>query len=151
MKILFVCTGNTCRSPMAQVLLEDLLRKENITKVTEVNSAGVNAMPYQPASINSVETMAEIGVDLNSHASEMLTMDLVDDYDLLLTMTENHKDSIVSTLPILSEKVFTLKEYVGLKGDVCDPYDGDIEDYRNCRDDILESVNLLVEKIKEDE
>lgn len=150
MKILFVCTGNTCRSPMAEFLLEDLLKKENIKSVTEVNSAGVNAMPFQPASINSVETMAEIGVDINSHASEMLTMDLVEDYDLVLTMTQAHRDSIVDTLPILDDKVFSLKDYVGLSGDICDPYGGDIDVYRNCREDILKSVTLLVEKIKEE-
>lgn len=151
MKILFVCTGNTCRSPMAEVLLKDLLRRERLLKVTSVSSAGINAIPHQLASLNSIEVMKEKGLDLENHKSNMLTMDLVEEYDLILTMTEGHKNIILERVPWLDEKVFTLKEYSGLKGDICDPFGGSIEVYRSSLDDIEKSLEMLIEKLKEDE
>ena len=150
MKILFVCTGNTCRSPMAEVLLKDLLEKEKLSKVTNVSSAGINAIPHQLASINSIEVMKEKGLELEEHKSNMLTVNLVEDYDLILTMTEDHKKTILKTVPWLDDKVFALKEYVGLNGDISDPFGGSIEVYRSILKDIEKSLELLVEKLKGD-
>lgn len=151
MKILFVCTGNTCRSPMAEVLLKDLLEKEKLSKVTDVSSAGINAIPHQLASINSIEVMQEKGLELEEHKSNMLTVNLVEDYDLILTMTEDHKNTILKTVPWLDSKVFSLKEYVGLNGDISDPFGGSIEIYRSSLRDIENSLKLLVEKLKEND
>ncbi len=151
MKILFVCTGNTCRSPMAEVLFREMLKKEDISKVTEVSSAGINAIPHQLASLNSIEAMAEKGVDLEPHISQMLTMDLVENVDLILTMTNSHKASILGSVPWLDEKVFTLKEYVGDHGDIADPFGGSLEVYKESVKDIENALKLLIEKIKEEE
>lgn len=150
MKILFVCTGNTCRSPMAEVLFKDLLSKEKLSNIIEVNSAGINAIPHQLASLNSIEAVKEKGLNLDDHQSNMLTINAVEDHDLILTMTESHKDTILKTVPWLSEKVFTLKEYVGLRGDISDPFGGSIEVYRSSLSDIENSLKLLIEKLKED-
>ena len=151
MKILFVCTGNTCRSPMAEGLFREMLRKENISSVTEVSSAGINAIPHQLASLNSIEAISEKGVDLEPHVSQMLTMDLVESFDLILTMTQSHKQSILGSVPWLDKKVFTLKEYVEQSGDISDPFGGTLEIYKESLKDIESSLKLLIEKIKEEE
>lgn len=147
MKILFVCTGNTCRSPMAENLFKDMIKNENID-VEKVGSAGINAIPHQFASENSVEVIGEKNIDLESHRSQMLTMKLTEEYDLILTMTNSHKEVILNTAPWLDKKVFTLKEYVGLNGDIADPFGGSVEIYRDSLNDIEDSLKKLIEKLK---
>lgn len=151
MKILFVCTGNTCRSPMAEELFKDLVKKEDLKHITDVSSAGINAIPHQLASLNSIEVMKEKGLDLESHVSKMLTMSLVEEYDIILTMTNAHKENILTAVPDLKGKVFTLKQYVGESGDVCDPFGGSVDVYRNCLRDIESSLNLLIGKLKKED
>ena len=151
MKILFVCTGNTCRSPMAEGLFREMLKEENISSVEEISSAGINAIPHQLASLNSIEAIGEKGVDLEAHKSQMLTLDLVESFDLILTMTESHKKTILALVPWLDEKVFTLKEYVGQDGDISDPFGGSLSIYKESLDDIEDSLKLLIEKINKEE
>lgn len=147
MNILFVCTGNTCRSPMAENLFKNMLKEEDID-VDRVGSAGINAIPHQFASENAEVVLGEKGIDLDSHRSQMLTIKLTEEFDLILTMTETHKQAILSTAPWLSEKAFTLKEYVGLEGDISDPFGGSVEVYRESARDIEDSLKRLIEKLK---
>lgn len=147
MKILLVCTGNTCRSCMAEGLLTDMLK--NISKDSEitVQSAGIFAMPNQTASENALVAMKNQSIDLSYHKSKQLTIDMIQESDLVLTMTNGHKQSILQSLPEASEKVYTLKEYVGLGGDIQDPFGGSLVVYEESLRDIKESLELLIEKL----
>lgn len=104
--ILFICTGNTCRSPMA----EALLREKSDDKVM-VKSAGISAADGQPAHPYTQKVLENKGINLD-HQSRALTGDLVGWADLILTMTENHKRMLLQEYPGALSKAFTLREYV---------------------------------------
>lgn len=108
-KILFVCTGNTCRSPMA----EELFREKTGTGDNrfQVISAGTSAGRGVPAAEEAVQALKERGLDLSEHQSRPITGELLKEADLILTMTRNHKETLLQMEPGVGDKVFTLKEY----------------------------------------
>jgi protein arginine phosphatase len=143
-RILFVCTGNTCRSPMA----EAILKSKQIPGV-EVKSAGVYAANGAEASINAKIVLEENNIS-HDHRSTTLTKDELDWATLILTMTESHKALILSQHPHASGKTFTLKEFAEEKYnlDVADPFGGNEKIYREAFKEIQESIERIIDKIR---
>jgi len=113
--ILFICTGNTCRSSMAEVLARDYLRRreteEGGVATIRVISAGTGAIDDEAASAQARAVMSEWGLDLSQHKARFLTVQMLQEADLILTMTERHKKYIEDILPEAQGKVYLLKEY----------------------------------------
>ncbi len=145
MNILFVCTGNTCRSPMAAALMNEEAIKKNLD--VRIESAGIMANEGECASGGAVEVMHDYGIDLTEHKAKQITEELLKQCDLILTMTENHKKALEQYAP---GKVYTLAEYAGVKCDIADPFGGDISDYRRAAGQISELVEKAAEKLEKE-
>lgn len=148
--ILFVCSGNTCRSPMAQAMAETMFREaDSGLEAIKVMSAGIAAVNGQPASANAIEVMREMGMDISRHRSRELNAELVAQADLILTMTLQHKRHVLMMFPESYDKVFTLKEYADCgSSDIPDPFGGSLEDYKESADEIRRVLSGLVRKLK---
>jgi len=141
MKIIFVCSGNTCRSPMAECAFEELLREEGVTGV-EVESRGVVANVGAGISENAKKALEEAEIPLKEHVATQITTDDILNADLVICMTERHKMRLGS-LP----KVFTLNQMTGC-GDIKDPYGGDEKVYKDCLNELLVALKKLMPIIK---
>ncbi|WP_071542372.1 low molecular weight protein arginine phosphatase [Neomoorella thermoacetica] len=108
--ILFVCTGNTCRSSMAAAIAAKLAKERGLD--VTISSAGLAAREGDPATPEAVQALAEMGLDLSSHRARQLTAATVRDADLILTMTAEHRERILRDYPEARGKTYTLKEYV---------------------------------------
>jgi protein arginine phosphatase len=135
MNILLVCSGNTCRSPLAAAILsEKLARSPDFTDAT-VQSAGTSAWDGTPASEGSYLIALERGLDLSGHRARMLTADQVRDADLILTMSDAHARRVAELGG--EQKVYSLADYAGNpdgRRDVRDPMGGDVAGYRETAD-----------------
>ncbi|MGB9804694.1 MAG: low molecular weight protein arginine phosphatase [Desulfofundulus sp.] len=147
MKIMFVCTGNTCRSSMAEALARDMVARRGLQGEIEVFSAGIAALPGSEASPQAVEVMEEMGLDLRSHRATLLTRRDLEEADLVLTMTESHKRLIREQAPDLAGKIFTLSEYAGRGGDIPDPFGGPVDVYRQCAGELRYLISLALDRL----
>ncbi|MDO5397331.1 MAG: low molecular weight protein arginine phosphatase [bacterium] len=142
MNILFVCTGNTCRSPMAAAVLSKIADDNDMDLM--IDSAGIMAEDGAPASDNAISAMIEMRIDISNHRAHQITNDDIIQADLILTMTEGQKMIIE---PLAPKKVFTLNEFAGSYGDISDPYGGDLEEYRETAQEIYDVMVDAAEKI----
>ncbi len=139
--IVFVCTGNVCRSPMAEFYLRHFLGTK--TK-WEVFSSGTGACFGSHASEYAVDVMKEIGIDISSHISRPLNVDLVGEADLIVVMAQHHAEFIRHRFTQYREKVFLLKSFgPDGRGDIDDPMGGSLEQYRCTRDEIMSCMHGL--------
>jgi protein-tyrosine-phosphatase len=141
--VLFVCTGNTCRSPMAEALFRHRIAGE---MDWETQSAGVFANSGSPASRNAIEALHELGVDLTSHNSQTVTAELVENSSLIVTMTEGHADQILEWFPEVGNKVCLINSFGTSKvpADVSDPFGGSLNTYKRTRDEIDRALSDLI-------
>jgi protein-tyrosine-phosphatase len=146
-KLLYLCSGNTCRSPLAWIFTRELMgsRQEEWT----VESAGLYVHMTAPASKHARLVAEEYGLDLSMHKSRPISQHLLAEADLVLVMTENHRDTLRESTPQFTEKIFTLKEFAGLAGDVSDPFGGGAEQYRQTARELRELVLLVAEKLSD--
>jgi len=114
MKILFVCTGNTCRSVMAELILKKMAEEKGIEGI-EVSSAGTAAFPYYKIHGELEKVMKKKGLDTSSHSATQINNALIGDSDIILVMEQKHKDYICAMQPRAGTKVFLLREYAGEK------------------------------------
>ncbi|MEG0380509.1 MAG: low molecular weight protein arginine phosphatase [Kurthia sp.] len=146
MNIYFICTGNTCRSPMA----EAILKQKNLKNV-KVHSAGVFANGSGRMSTNAREVLQWNNIEENHQSSPIEEQKLME-ADLILTMTISHRNAVLQAYPALADKTFTLKEYVGDTSsyDVSDPYGGNVEVYAQTFTELQRLIDALQLKILED-
>ncbi len=146
--ILFICTGNICRSPMAEGLMRHALNGMNI----RVLSAGVGAGHGQPPSGYSVRALQEWNIDISQQYSRPLTLELVEAADLILGMTQSHVDAVLMMYPEAAEKVHRLRDFEpdldDLDRDICDPIGGSYDVYLACRDQIKAGIDTMLETLK---
>lgn len=131
MNIIFVCTGNTCRSPMA----EHYLKSKNLEGVNVI-SRGFSG--GEVANQNSIAVMGEIGIDISNHISSRITADEVQNADAIICMTESHKELLMS-FGLNQNRIFVLS------GGIPDPFGCNINTYRKCRDSILAGIDQLIQ------
>jgi len=147
--ILFVCTGNLCRSPMATGLLRERLAEEGLDSHHRVASAGTWGVDGRPATENAVTVMRERGIDISDHIAQTISADLVAEADLILVMNREHEAMLHNTWPQYAWKVHRLSEMAGKRKDVADPYGQPIEDYRACADLISTYIDRGLDRILE--
>ncbi|REJ37555.1 MAG: low molecular weight protein arginine phosphatase [Bacillota bacterium] len=153
-RILLVCTGNTCRSPMAGAILRDLLAQRAGERAGEfvVETAGIDAKPNGQAHADAIAVMREQGLDLSGHVTRRLDPEMVAQADLILTMSRAHKQAVLSMHPRAAEKTFTLLEYAhnDLENDIKDPFGKGREVYRTTAAELRRALAAVVEKLLSD-
>lgn len=136
-KVLVVCTGNTCRSPMAA----GWLNRKLAGKGWAAESAGVGAWGGSPATSEAIEAMREIGIDISAHRSRPLTRRLADEAAVILAMTESHRREIARRFPEAEAKTFPVHGFgPGAARDVADPVGYSVDVYRRTRDELIQAL-----------
>lgn len=146
-KIVFICTGNTCRSAMAHHYMQEKVKKLGIQSDYLIDSCGIYASHGDMATSQAITTMKKYNVNLENHRSKSIYDLNLNDYDLILCMTMSHKEAILYEHRNLKDKVFTLKEYVNKDTpnlDIKDPFGYRINEYDLCSKEIVYYVDELL-------
>lgn len=145
--ILFICTGNTCRSAMATYLAADIQEREYPEANNRFDSAGLYASPGAPPSDLAVEVLDELNIDMRSHRAKAFSSYMIDQADLILTMTNGHYDALVANFPKAKDKTFVLGDFADLPGNIADPFGGSYGSYVITRDDLKDKISAFLKKI----
>lgn len=138
-KVVFVCHGNTCRSPMAEAIFKSLV------KDVDVSSAGMSVLKGQKAADNAVKICEFNNIDLKNHRAKNFTQLKIENDDLILTLTCDIRDELKKSYPDL--KIYTIKEYAGEDDylDINDPFGGDLLIYEMCFCEIRQYLEKIIE------
>ena len=147
MNILFVCTGNTCRSCMAEVIFNEI---SDIKEVTAY-SAGISVVPGSKTSCNTADLIkTNFNLDISNRVAKQLVPNDLEKNDLILTMTKYMEELLKNAFPEQSQKIYSLNSLVGIEYDISDPFGGNIQVYQNTFHSLKKSIELLINKLKED-
>jgi protein-tyrosine-phosphatase len=144
--ILFVCSGNTCRSAMAAYLAAAIKEGQFPDRPYRFDSAGIAAVDGYPASENSVIALKEWDIDMSGHRSKKFQSYMVDRSDVIACMTGMHKKIILDEYPEAANKVYALGELSGTQREIPDPYLGSLSLYRLTRDVLKEEILEMLKK-----
>ena len=136
--VLFVCTANICRSPMAEGLLKKVLEDKKPSGLWNVASAGTWGLDGEPAATGSLEVMKNKGIDISDHRARSVNQDIIQSFDLILTMESGQKESLQMEFSEFSDRIFLLSNMVDQKHDIDDPYGGVYSEYEQAADEIEE-------------
>ncbi|MDG1893093.1 MAG: ribose 5-phosphate isomerase B [Verrucomicrobiota bacterium] len=149
-RILFICTGNICRSPMAEGYMRSRLYQLGHKEV-EVLSAGLGALSGQSPSEHAVQALKEWQIDIRSQRSQMMTQDLAAQADWIFGMTQGHVEAVKSLFPDAASKTFLLRHFTGIKEsstkEISDPIGASLEVYLQCRDEIKQGIEDILPSI----
>lgn len=148
MYILFVCTGNTCRSPMAAALLRHRVAEQGLAWT--VDSAGIYATVGQPMASHATDVLISRHVVVPNHESKPITDDLVAKADWILTMTHGHKSDVLAQFPEALGKTHTLMEFTsGMESadDISDPFGAAATVYESCAGALDDAMENLIKRL----
>lgn len=145
-KLLFICTGNICRSPMAEYLMKQKLGENSDW---EISSAGLFASTGVPASLKALNVLRQRGIEMRAHRSRMLTLDMVKEADIIVVMTELQFAQLTAMYPFAENKTFVLGQFAEGEIDINDPIGLTDEVYEDICKRIEQCLNGLLEFIKQ--
>ncbi len=149
-KIMFICTGNICRSAMTEKMLQKRITEEGLEDKIQAFSAGLYAYSGDVPTYEAIKVMRELyGIDITKHQAQNVRDFPMEEMDVILCMTHAHKATLVALFPKLKDRIHLIKEYVGLTGEVIDPYGGTLTIYTNCAKELKEYIELLIKKEEE--
>lgn len=146
-RIIFVCSGNICRSPLAAGMAREKLAQRDHQSV--IISAGTLQIVGKPAAGNSVKAADEIGIDISSHRSQGLTRPLMERADHLVVMAPNHEEFIVKHAPGASGKIVRLWEFTDGYSEIADPIGRSLDAFRHCREVLDEALDGWIDELCE--
>lgn len=139
--VLFVCTANQCRSPMAEALLKALAAQHGETERWQIQSAGTWAEAGRPATQPAQAVMRQRGLDLTAHRSRPVAAELLEAVDAILVMTRHHQEALQAEFPAVHGKVLLLSQLIKRTFDIEDPFGGSLDDYDLCAADLQNILN----------
>jgi len=147
-KVLFVCTANRCRSPMAERLFKTILNSRGLSlEDWQVTSAGTWAEDGIPPDEKLVATMDAFNIDVRDHRSRMLDATIIADQDLVLVMEDHHKEALCIEFPNHCDRVFLVSEMIGKHFEISDPFSGPLKAYQRTAEQLAQILTKGFNKI----